>query len=374
MIRMALGWVLICAFARESPAAESSENGKAQKPNAVAVSQLLKQAAKSPLGPGEARLLRAVAELVEKEQAATVHRGPTTSLQPPVPAEPSTLAPQPSPPMPGPAEQRKRLAIRLSHVPVADVVKALEGSFDSEQRFRSGSDLTPHPDRVVLVPEPVTNSLLISGTPKTVNSLMGLIAKLDIRPDSVMAQICIANFVILKRDAKSDAGLSDVLAAPPAPSMGKDGAAWLAWAKEHGRLEVLSRPQIMTLVNQPAMIRIGTALPRGAPKASTSGPPRPSTAGPAKLDGSEPTEAGVTIGVTPSISPEGLIVIELDIEQTSLVNRDEAGAPIIATTKMQTTISAKDGQTVIVGGVLQRSEDAHRRLIIAVTPRVNPAR
>lgn len=63
--------------------------------------------------------------------------------------------------------------------------------------------------------------------------------------------------------------------------------------------------------------------------------------------------------------------MELDVEHAAMVRRDAAGEPIIGKTTVQTTISAKDGQTVVVGGLTQRSADGHRQLIIAVTPRVN---
>ena len=392
MVRIALGFVLVIAFACGAPAADRSEKGKAGKPNAVAVSELLKQTAKSPLGPDEARLLRAVAELIEKEQVQAARLSVRGSLQPA--SSPSPVTVQAPPPLPAwtsgpmerrvavpaplaspalqaaPTEQRKRLVIRLINAPVDDVVKALEEFLISEQKVRPADELTPHPCRAILVPEPGSNSLLISGTPKMVNSLTGLIATLDARPDMVMAHVCIANFVIAGGDAKPHGGMSDDPAADKAPSMEEDGAAWLAWAIQNGRLEVLSRPQIMTLVDQPAMIQIGSYVSRGAPNANSDGPARPSTESLPKVSPSEPLKVGVTVSLTPRISPEGLVVMKLEVEQASIAYRDRAGEPIIGKVTAQTTISAQDGQTVVVGGMTQRTADGYRELIIAVTPRV----
>ena len=122
----------------------------------------------------------------------------------------------------------------------------------------------------------------------------------------------------------------------------------------------------MTLDNQPAFIKIGTTVPTGAP--------RPGMDGPAQGTQIEQTEVGLSVGVTPRVSPEGLVVMELDVERATVVNGNGLAGPIIGKTTAQTTISAKDGQTIVLGGLIRRAEDGHRSLIIAVTPRVNPKR
>ena len=122
----------------------------------------------------------------------------------------------------------------------------------------------------------------------------------------------------------------------------------------------------MTLDNQPAMIKIGETVPTGTSK--------PSTDGPGKSHQIEQTEVGLAIGLTPRISPEGSVLMELEVEHAMVVNRDSAAEPIIGKTAFQTTIWAKDGQTIVLGGPMHRDEDGHRSLIIAVTPRVNPDR
>ena len=47
---------------------------------------------------------------------------------------------------------------------------------------------------------------------------------------------------------------------------------------------------------------------------------------------------------------------------------------VVGTTAVQTTISVKDGHTVVLGGLKHHAEDDRRSLIIAVTPRINPKR
>jgi hypothetical protein len=75
---------------------------------------------------------------------------------------------------------------------------------------------------------------------------------------------------------------------------------------------------------------------------------------------------GLILGVTPRISPEGMVVMEIDAENSSLAPEAEgipvaisAGtvirSPAINTTNAQTTVSAADGETILLGGLITKS-------------------
>jgi general secretion pathway protein D len=146
--------------------------------------------------------------------------------------------------------------------------------------------------------------------------------------------------------------------------MEKDGAAWLAWAKQHGRLEVLGRPQIMTLDNQPAVIKIGSTVSTGGTKPSIDASTKGSPIGQAEI--------GLTVNLTPRISPEGPILLDLDIERASVVNRNGVAGSGVERMSCRTSTWVKDGQTTILHGLVQRTEAGLRETIIAVTARVSP--
>ena len=132
------------------------------------------------------------------------------------------------------------------------------------------------------------------------------------------------------------------------------------------RMEVLQRPQIMTLDNQPAYIRVGEQVPViqdmttnqfGGQNFRTS-----------------MMDVGVVLGVTPRISPDGLVVIELDATRSE-VGDEAQGTPVavsegviirsprIEGTYAQTTVSAMSGQTVVLGGLIAKSkEELHRKV------------
>ncbi len=305
MLRTGLGMVLVLIFALPAPAAD--------KPK------------------------------VEKQGATGAPRSPTTT---------SKSVGDPLCGYGPPAAPTERMVIRLNHVPVSDVANALQRLLSSEQQ-RPAFEYSPDSHRAILVPEPVSNSLLISGTSHMVNALTKLITQLDRPRDTVMVHVCIAELLPPARDAKKGTGASDASAAEKAPSMEGDGAAWLAWAKKQGRLKIVCRPQIMTLDNQPACLQIGTTGPTAAPK--------PGTASPARGQQIRQPNVGLTIGLTPRISPDGLVVMELDVERTSVLKRDGAAGPTLEKTLVQTTVSAKDGQTIVVGGLIERARTATAR-------------
>jgi type II secretory pathway component GspD/PulD (secretin) len=349
--------MLVVALALQAPAADTSQEGTAPKPNAMPVSELLERMSKSPLEPGEAGLLRAVAELIDKEKEHVTRDNGSAAVQ---------AAPRMPVPKVGPTAQRTRLVIRLRNAPAIQVAKTLESFFDSQTKVQRACEDFPDPKRAIFIPEPVSNCLLVSLPPRIVDEVTKLIENLDARPPMVEVDLCIAQLLPPSRKAEKDDELPDDPAVKKARSMEKDGAAWLAWAKEHGRLEVLSRPRIMTLDNQRAVIKIGGVVPSGAPAVGTDSS--------GKGHRIERTEVGQTVTVTPRISPEGLVLVELDVERAAVVNRDGASDPTRQKTTIQTSVWTKDGQTTVLPGLIEHGEDGYRQMIVAVTPRVNPKR
>ena len=136
--------------------------------------------------------------------------------------------------------------------------------------------------------------------------------------------------------------------------------------QEKRRLEVLSRPQIMAFDGQPGYILVGQRVP---------------TITGVTLDQFGQTnnilyqQVGIIMQVTPRISPDGLVVMQLTTEKSE-VGPEAEGIPISVTASGQivraprinattavTTVSALSGQTVVLSGLLtNRREDVHRRV------------
>jgi type II secretory pathway component GspD/PulD (secretin) len=177
----------------------------------------------------------------------------------------------------------------------------------------------------------------------------------------VMIELQIAELLPSSRDSQTTDSANDESAANETPDMEEDGAAWLAWAKKHGRLKTLCRPQIVTRDNQPAHLQIGSQVPTD-----------PAATGAEKGKTTDPAFVGLIVKLVPRITPDGLVIMEINVEVSSIVKTNPPGNPLIASGTMQTILTAKDGQTITVSGPIQRREDGDSQLVVAVTPRINP--
>ncbi len=132
------------------------------------------------------------------------------------------------------------------------------------------------------------------------------------------------------------------------------------------RLEILSRPQVLTLDNQQAFIQVGQRVPRIVSSIINQNGAQNNVA----LE-----NVGLIIGVTPRISPEGNVVMEIDAEKSKLGPESEGipvsisanGAvirsPRVDTITAQATVSAADGETIILGGLISRSTRTEHRQV-----------
>lgn len=132
-------------------------------------------------------------------------------------------------------------------------------------------------------------------------------------------------------------------------------------------LEVLSRPQIRTLDNQPALIRVGQEVPRinGFTQGGIAGGNVPTV---------EQAEAGIILQVTPTISPDGNIRITVTAEKSQfdpnngvvLISDPVNGniiSPVKDITQAETTVVVRDEQTIVLGGLITKSTDDIRRAV-----------
>jgi len=114
-----------------------------------------------------------------------------------------------------------------------------------------------------------------------------------------------------------------------------------------GQGEVVSQPKIITGDKQPASIKSGTEIPyqEGAASGATT---------------TSFKEAVLKLDVTPNITPDDRILLDLVVNQDSvgdLVPSGQGGLiPTIDTTELTTQVLVGNGETVVLGGVFQNEE------------------
>ncbi|MGD0653185.1 MAG: secretin N-terminal domain-containing protein [Thermoguttaceae bacterium] len=278
---------------------------------------------------------------------------------------------------------------------------------------------------VIVVPENNSNSLIVSATPRYFKEIKDIIDKLDERPPMVMIQVLIAQVTLTDNEEFGiELGLQDGLlfdrsSAITSATTGSTNVPGIAFnnqslgnnpnttnynqvgsqgisnfglnrtnsdlgyggfvfsassesvsvllraLKVNQRVEVLSRPQLMTMDNQEAYIQIGATV--GMITGSSS-----NTVG--QTNTVTPTQVGLIVQVTPRISPDNVVAMYMQAEKSNLgpesegtpvtsVNGQLIREPQIPITRVQTTISAQDGQTVILGGLITKDKtDFHRKV------------
>ncbi|MFT4997102.1 MAG: type IV pilus assembly protein PilQ [Flavobacteriales bacterium] len=124
-------------------------------------------------------------------------------------------------------------------------------------------------------------------------------------------------------------------------------AAELSALESNGQGEVVSQPKIITGDKQKAVIKSGQQIPflESAPSGGTT----------VKFE-----EAVLKLEVTPNITPDDRILMDLVINQDSLgdfINGQfNSQIPIIDTTELITQVLVKNGETIVLGGVFQISD------------------
>lgn len=118
---------------------------------------------------------------------------------------------------------------------------------------------------------------------------------------------------------------------------------------------ILSTPSLLTLDNEEAVITVGRNVPFVTGSFTSTGnnsnPNNP-------FQTVERQNVGVTLKVTPHINEGDSLVLELSQEVSSLLGAGSVllnGNPITNERKIETTVLADDGQTVILGGLMEDS-------------------
>ena len=114
----------------------------------------------------------------------------------------------------------------------------------------------------------------------------------------------------------------------------------LSALENEGSGEIVSQPKVLTGDKQKATIKTGTDIPYQ--NATSSG-----------ATSVEFKEAVLKLEVTPQITPDGRIVMDLVIAQDSVGDLLPTGEPVIDVTEVTTQAIVGDGQTLVLGGLFQ---------------------
>lgn len=122
----------------------------------------------------------------------------------------------------------------------------------------------------------------------------------------------------------------------------------LSALENEGSGEIVSQPKVLTGDKQKASIKTGTEIPYQ--NATSSG-----------ATSVQFKEAVLKLEVTPQITPDGRIVMDINVNQDSVGDLLPTGEPAIDVTQVETKAIVGDGQTLVLGGLFQMANRRQSR-------------
>jgi len=228
---------------------------------------------------------------------------------------------------------------------------------------------------IQIVPDEATNSLLIRATQEDWAILEQAIQALDLRPRQVLIEVLIAE---VRKNRDLEIGVSGVVThtldgktAPTASAELKgtsitdfvlkilrggkvDVDLALAALSARGEVRILSRPILFAQNNQEAKILVGSERPFVQVFRSL-----PTDAG-VRDQVVQYRDVGTSLTIVPTINPDDYLNLQIVQEVSTATSEQQFGAPVISTREASTHLFLRDGQTGVLGGLIDRQDDRSR--------------
>ncbi|OPY18905.1 MAG: putative type II secretion system protein D precursor [Syntrophus sp. PtaB.Bin075] len=124
----------------------------------------------------------------------------------------------------------------------------------------------------------------------------------------------------------------------------QDIGAMIQAIKSDTDIHILSKPQLLTMDNEEAQIHVGKNVPYATRKETTT----------TNLDYSsyEYRDVGVSLKITPHINSEGFVRMKINQEVSQVTEDSPTGLPTTNKRAVNTTVTIKDSETVVIGGMI----------------------
>ncbi len=256
--------------------------------------------------------------------------------------------------------------LRRSNVPVQTPAPAADAAPASRPATLSGA--------VTMVPDQLTNSLLVRAKPEDFDILREAVDQLDIRPLQVLIEVLIvearhdrnfslgADLFLPRQSIGGDetiegqtfgGGIGDLVL--KLMNLGKANIdAVLRTSQLKGDVEIISRPVLLASNNTEARFLVGSQRP--FIQVSRSLP----TDAPSRDQVVQYRDVGTKLTVRPTINQDGYVSLVIQQEINAATNETQFDAPIISTREASTQVLVRDGQTIVIGGLRDQQRDRVR--------------
>ena len=237
----------------------------------------------------------------------------------------------------------------------------------------SGSGESLVSDITQIIPDEVTNTIVILATPDDYALMFETIQKIDIVPRQVMIEVLIAEVTLgddlqfgIEWSIKSkvdkgfiDLGFNSATLDPSKPigftflGIDKTGLirGFLQALATESKLNVLASPHVLAADNREARIQIGQQVPIVTTETpvSTTG-----TTGTSISRTIQYKDLGVILKIKPLINESGLVSLDISQEVSDYFIQAIYGSeyPVITKREATTNLVAQDGETIVIGGLI----------------------
>lgn len=250
----------------------------------------------------------------------------------------------------------------LSYIKVKELAEKISGTLSS----KSGS---------VRYDEP-SNKVIVTDTEQTIEQIAKVIEAFDIKREQVLIEAKIIQVVLSDQnklgvdweavvekfhnlDMKSHFDLLDSADKSGTISIGTlsgdNYTALLQALNSAGSTNILSSPRIMAVNGQEAKILVGSTEPYVTSTTTT-----PSSGPTTTAESVNFIEVGVKLYVTPQIHKDRFITMKLKPEVSSvtrtLKTSNNNSIPVVDTSESETTVTIKDGVTIVIGGLIKEEK------------------
>jgi type II secretory pathway component GspD/PulD (secretin) len=258
-----------------------------------------------------------------------------------------------------PGQRHLRVVVHLRNAPATQLAQTINTLFANEQRMGRSDEV---PFNATIVPEMVSNCLVVSGKPEVVAEVRRLVTELDraavmIRLEVVLGDVPTASLPAAEAHANADP--AKVQISPAGRELRK-------------QMDVLFQAQLVTLDNQSAYLQAGRHEPTITAMNTTPM---------GRTNSLTVQNLGTKISITPRANAAGVVTMQLDVDDSRLAPAEE-GVPIFEPDKgnpirtpvsevlsLKTTVKIADGQTVVLGGMSRPPKNGKQRVIL-ITPHV----
>jgi|GEM_PF-1339979 type II secretory pathway component GspD/PulD (secretin)/LysM repeat protein len=192
-----------------------------------------------------------------------------------------------------------------------------------------------------------TNSLVVNATPLEHENVLEIIKLLDVKAPQIAIE---ARLEEMSADAKSELGIQASVGGQISWDVSgitlPDINLTLQAMQEQHKSRTVARPNITTSNGQEGKILVGEKVPIKITQETDKG----------TTTTIQFIEVGVKMYITPRINRGGDITLYLKPEVSTITSTTSEGYPSISTREVETVLRVKDGETIIIGGLMRQTD------------------